>query len=56
VVFISHMDYLDEGYQGAFIDDIRSARANMNKHFSILVAKGPTVDDVKKEEDVYAEE
>jgi len=56
VVFISHMDYLDKHHQDAFIEDIQSARANMNKHFSILVAKGPMIDDVKKEEDIYAEE
>jgi adenylosuccinate synthase len=53
IVFASHMDYLSPDNQLNFVDDLRSARANMNKYFTLLTGHGPTINDIKKEEDEY---
>jgi adenylosuccinate synthase len=51
VVFVSHMDYLSPDNRRDLLDDLRSARANMNKAFTFLLGYGPTVNDIWREED-----
>lgn len=54
VVFISHMDYLDRDGQLSLVEDLRIARARMNKDFTFLLGYGPAVRNVHKEEELYA--
>ena len=53
VVFISHMDYMNRERQLALLDDINQARGSMNKNFTLMASYGPTVNDVRKEDELY---
>jgi adenylosuccinate synthase len=48
IVFVSHMDYLDMDGQENLVENLDSARANMNKHFTYLFGFGPAVQDIRK--------
>jgi adenylosuccinate synthase len=51
-VFVSHMDYLDENDRASLMEDLTAAKYHMGKHFDFLVASGPKVGDVKREESI----
>jgi len=48
VVFISHMDYLDEVSQQYLLSDLHGAMEAMNKQFDFLLGYGPHVKDIKE--------
>jgi adenylosuccinate synthase len=54
-VFISHLDYLSERDQRAFIEDLVNARGQMDKNFRFIGGYGPKVVNIRKEEQMYAQ-
>jgi len=53
VVFISHMDYLSKSDQIILIEELNRPKGTMNKNFEFLVATGPKVNNVIREESLY---
>jgi len=51
-VFISHMDYLDEEEQEKLIELLYEARIRMDRRFRLIASFGPTVHDVKGEDEI----
>ena len=45
-VFVSHMDYLNDEARNSMLSDLYDARNHMNKYFEFLLAFGPKVSDV----------
>jgi adenylosuccinate synthase len=52
IVFISHMDYLSRTDQRSLLDDIKEFGHRANMRFEILMSFGPTINDVRREEDM----
>ena len=48
VVFVSHMDYVDDENQRLFAEDLKSAMEGMGKDFRFLYGYGPHVKDIKE--------
>jgi len=46
IVFISHMDYLDQQAGDGLLSDMLEFRYNMGKDFKILIGTGPRIEDI----------
>jgi len=47
-VFISHMDYLDQGEQDKLMEDLDFARNQMSKRFEFILGHGPKIEHVEE--------
>jgi adenylosuccinate synthase len=54
-VFVSHLDYLGRQDRRAFMEDLNSARIQMDKSFRFIGGFGPKVTDIRKEEQINAQ-